>query len=123
MTPDLELQPSRLAVRIDLGTTFSAIAYVDEHGAQHVIANRDNERLTPSVILFDGQEAVIGAVAVQNALSEPEKIVDFVKREMGKGVEQFHREFGGRKYSAEELSAFIVKKLKLDAEHSLGRVV
>lgn len=123
MTPDLETLTTRLAVGIDLGTTFSAIAYVDDQGAQHVIANREDERLTPSVILFDGQEAVIGAVAVQNALSEPEKIVDFVKREMGKGVDQFSREFGGRKYTAEELSALILKKLKLDAEHALGRPV
>ncbi len=112
-----------LAVGIDLGTTFSAIACVDHHGRQQVIPNRENERLTPSVILFDGEAAVVGTVAHQNAMSDPEKIVDFVKREMGKGMEQFHREFGGRKFSAEELSALILKKLKLDAEYFLGQPV
>src|SRR5690349_7353230 len=87
-----------LAVGIDLGTTYSAIAVIDEHGAQQVIPNRENERLTPSVIQFVGQAAIVGRVAQENAMNEPEKIVDFVKREMGKGVDQFHREFGGRKY-------------------------
>lgn len=113
----------RVAVGIDLGTTFSAIAYTDRHGNQQVIPNRENERLTPSVILFDGQTAIVGSVARQSAVAEPEKIVDFVKREMGKPVEQFHREFSGRKYSAEALSALILKKLKTDAEHYLGLAV
>jgi len=113
----------RLAVGIDLGTTYSAIAYVDHHGRQALIPNSENERLTPSVILFDGQHAVVGSVARQNAVAEPEKIVDFVKREMGKSKAQFHREFEGRKYSAEELSALIVKKLRNDAEKFLGRAI
>src|SRR3954463_4357400 len=112
-------EPLPLAVGIDLGTTYSAIAVIDDNGAQQLIPNRENERLTPSVIQFDGQSAVVGKVAQENAMSEPEKIVDFVKREMGKGTDQFHREFGGRKYSAEELSALIIKKLKQDAEFYL----
>src|SRR5256885_10790881 len=53
----------------------------------------------------------------------PEKIVDFVKREMGKPKEQFHRDFGGKIYSAEELSALIIKKLKSDAEKYLEQPV
>ena len=113
----------RLAVGIDLGTTYSAIAYVDQHGRQSLIPNSENERLTPSVILFDGQHAIVGSVARQNAVAEPEKIVDFVKREMGKSKAQFHREFDGRKYSAEELSALIVRKLRNDAEKFLGRAI
>src|SRR4051794_29833394 len=113
----------KIAVGIDLGTTFSAIAYIDEHGKQQVIPNRENERLTPSVILFNGQSAIVGTVARQSAVSEAEKIVDFVKREMGKPMEQFHREFDGKKYSAEALSALILKKLKLDAEYYLGQPV
>ena len=55
--------------------------------------------------------------------AEPEKIVDFVKREIGKPKEQFHREFGGKVYSAEELSALILKKLKLDAEKYLKQPI
>ncbi len=117
--PHSDGHPRRKAVGIDLGTTFSAIAYVDDHGKPVVIPNSESERITPSVILFDGHNAIVGSVARQSAMSEPEKIVDFVKREMGKSKAQFHRCFSERNYSAEELSALIVKKLKADAERYL----
>src|SRR5829696_2796926 len=74
----------RKAVGIDLGTTFSAIAHIDAYGKPQIIPNSESERITPSVILFDGQNAIVGSLAKQNAVAEPEKIVDFVKREMGK---------------------------------------
>src|SRR3954447_21820982 len=102
----------RKAVGIDLGTTFSAVAHIDAYGKPQIIPNSENERITPSVILFDGAHVVVGTVARNNAVVEPEKIVDFVKREMGKSKQQFHREFSEKKYSAEELSALILKKLK-----------
>ena len=110
---------SRKAVGIDLGTTFSAVAHIDAYGKPQIVPNSENERITPSVILFDTESVVVGTVARNNAVAEPEKIVDFVKREMGKSKEQFYREFGGKKYSAEELSAVILKKLKEDAERYL----
>ena len=75
------------------------------------------------MILFDGTNAIVGTLAKQNAVAEPEKIVDFVKREMGKSKAEFHREFNGKIYSAEELSALIIKKLKNDAEKYLGEPV
>ena len=92
-------------VGIDLGTTFSAIAHIDDFGKAEIIPNAENERITPSMILFDGPNAIVGRVAQQNAVAEPEKIVDFIKREMGKNKAMFNREFDGRHYSAEELSA------------------
>jgi len=55
---------------------------------------------------------IVGTLAKNSAVSEPEGIVDFVKREIGKPKEQFHREFDGKIYSAEELSALILKKLR-----------
>src|ERR1700742_721020 len=113
----------RKAVGIDLGTTFSAIAHIDAYGKPQIIPNAESERITPSVILFDGTNAIVGSLAKQNAVAEPEKIVDFVKREMGKSKAQFHREFAGRIYSAEELAALIIKKLKNDAEKYLGEPV
>src|SRR5438270_12269368 len=109
----------RKAIGIDLGTTFSAGAHIDAYGKPHIIPNSDSERITPSVILFDETNVIVGTLAKNSSVSEPEKIVDFVKREMGKPKEQFHREFGGRLYSAEELSALILKKLKADAEKYL----
>ncbi len=110
---------NRKAVGIDLGTTFSAVAHIDAYGKPQIIPNSESERITPSVVLFDGSNAVVGTIAKNNTVAEPEKIVDFVKREMGKSKEQFHREFSGTKYSAEELSAIILKKLKSDAEKYL----
>ena len=110
---------NRKAVGIDLGTTFSAVAHIDAYGKPQIIPNAESERITPSVVLFDGSSAIVGTIAKNNSVAEPEKIVDFVKREMGKSKEQFHREFGGTKYSAEELSALILKKLKSDAEKYL----
>jgi molecular chaperone DnaK len=114
---------NRKAVGIDLGTTFSAIAHVDAYGKPQIIPNAESERITPSVILFDGQQAIVGSMAKQNAVAEPEKIVDFVKREMGKSKALFHREFNGKIYSAEELSALVIKKLKNDAEKYLGEAI
>src|SRR6266404_5181094 len=106
----------RNAVGIDLGTTFSAIAHIAAYIKPQIIPNAESERITPSVILFDGHNAIVGSLAKQNAVAEPEKIVEFVKREMGKSKAQFHREFNGKVYSAEELSALLIRKLKNDAE-------
>src|SRR3954447_12809861 len=113
----------RKAVGIDLGTTFSAVAHIDPYGKPHIIPNAENERITPSVILFDTASVIVGTVAKNNAVAEPEKIVDFVKREMGKPKEQFTRDFGGKVYSAEELSALIIRKMKADAEKYLEQQV
>ena len=110
---------NRKAVGIDLGTTFSAVSHIDAYGKPQIIPNSESERITPSVILFDGAKAIVGTVAKNNTVAEPEKIVDFVKREIGKAKDQFHRDFDGKSYSAEELSALILRKLKLDAEKYL----
>src|ERR1700720_87079 len=113
----------RKAVGIDLGTTFSAVAHIDAYGKPQIVPNAESERITPSVILFDGSTVIVGTTAKNNAVAEPEKIVDFVKREMGKPKEQFHREFAGKVYSAEECRALILKKLKADAEKYLKEPV
>src|SRR3954462_4531472 len=118
-----ESMTPRKVVGIDLGTTFCAVAHVDAYGKPQIIPNGESERLTPSVILFDGAAVIVARQAKSNAVAEPGKIVDFVKREMGKPKEQFHREFGGKVYSAEELSALILKKLKNDAERYLKEPV
>src|SRR5256885_8916463 len=114
---------TRKVVGIDLGTTFSAIAHIDAYGKPQIIPNSETERITSSVIFFDNSNVIVGTVAKNNAVAEPEKIVDFVKREMGKPKDQFHREFNVKVYSAEELSALIIKKLKADAEKYLEQPV
>ena len=107
-------------VGIDLGTTFSAIAHMNDNDMPEVIPNAEGERITPSVILFDDDVTIIGETALRSAVAEPEKIVQFAKLEMGKSKDEFSKEFGGKAYSAEELSALILKKLKEDAEAYLG---
>ncbi len=106
-----------VVVGIDLGTTFSAIAYLDEHGKANVIPNSDNERITPSVVLFDEDEVVVGKIAKINALADPENVVEFVKREMGN--ENWEREFFGKKYTPEIISSLILKRVVSDAEKNL----
>jgi molecular chaperone DnaK len=113
----------RKAVGIDLGTTFSVVAHIDQYGKPQIIPNSESERITPSVILYDGGNVIVGSVAKNNSVAEAERIVDFVKREIGKPKEQFHREFDNKVYSAEELSALIIKKLKADAEKYLHQPV
>lgn len=103
-------------VGIDLGTTFSAVAHVNEHGQPEIIPNAENHRTTSSVILFKDDSVTVGNVAKRYARSIPEQIVEFVKREMGKSKEVFYRTFDGKDYSAEELSSLILTKLKQDAE-------
>lgn len=110
-------------IGVDLGSTFSAVAYVNDNGIPQLIPNKDGDRLTPSVIFYDGGEFVVGEYAKQNALAEPEHTVAFIKREMGKPLTEFSRSFGGKQYSAESLSAEILKTLKKDAENELGEHV
>ena len=110
-------------IGIDLGTTFSAIAHVNEHAQPEIVPNAEGDRITPSVIMFEDELVTVGKIAKQNASAVPEQIVEFVKREMGKSKEEFFREFDGRKYSAEELSAQILQKLKQDAEAHLNAEV
>jgi len=109
-------------VGIDLGTTFSAIAYVNQHGKPEIIPNREGDRITPSVIFFEEEgNPIVGKEARNQAIIEPRCTVRFVKREMGNPSFRFN--VGGRDYFPEDLSAMILKKLKSDAEDFLGKEI
>ena len=110
-------------VGIDFGTTFSAIAHINEHGQSEIIPNLENERITPSIIMFEDTLVTVGKIAKQNARAVPEQIVEFVKREMGKSKAEFFRSFNDKDYSPEELAALILTKLKQDAETYLNEEV
>ena len=110
-------------VGIDFGTTFSVIAHINEHGQSEIIPNLENDRITPSVILFEDTLVTVGKIAKQNARAVPEQIVEFVKREMGKSKTEFFRSFNDKDYSPEELAALILTKLKQDAETYLNEEV
>ncbi|WP_050024932.1 Hsp70 family protein [Verrucomicrobium sp. BvORR034] len=104
-------------VGIDLGTTYSCVAYVDEAGKAVVVKNFDNENITPSVVLFEDDNVVVGKVAKESAKLEPENVVSFIKRKMGKEYSFAHN---GKSYRPEEISAYILKKLVSDSNQTLG---
>jgi len=99
---------------IDLGTTYSCIAYVDEYGRPNVVANMEGDRTTPSVVQFNGEERIVGKEAKNSSMLEPDNTVDMVKRFMGK--EGFSFEHEGESYRPEEISSYILRKLVKDAE-------
>ncbi len=104
---------------IDLGTTFSAMAYVDRHGKPVILPNGEGQPTTPSVIHFYDREAcVVGEEAVKMVVVDSLNVVRFIKRAMGEP--NYFLEFFGKSYSPQELSAIILRKLKDDAEEALG---
>jgi len=109
------------AVGIDLGTTFSAIATVNRHGVPEILDNVEGHRITPSVVLFEDDDIIVGAYAQQAAVAYPEQVVEFIKRHMGS--KDFTFEYRGKHYTPEELSGFILSKLKHDAEQRLGHAI
>ena len=107
-------------IGIDLGTTNSCVA-VMEGGDAVVIANAEGNRTTPSVVAFskDG-ERMVGQVAKRQAITNPDRTISSIKREMGT---DYKVEIDGKKYTPQEISAMILQKLKADAEAYLGQTV
>ena len=70
-------------IGIDLGTTYSAIAIVGDTGKPELVSNREGERITPSVVLFQGEMTMVGTQAKRTAPTAPHDVVQFVKRHMG----------------------------------------
>ena len=97
---------SNRAVGIDLGTTYSAIAQVNKHGVPEILANAEGDRITPSVVLFDNDDIVVGNYAKQAAVAYPDQVVDFVKRYMGDPDYGFA--YRTEVYTPEKLSSFIL---------------
>jgi molecular chaperone DnaK len=111
-----------VAVGIDLGTTFSAVAAVDLAGRPAILANADGESTTPSVVYFEGETPVVGAAAKRAASVAPQECVEFVKRHMADPAWRFDTA-GGTPYTAEQVSALILRRLAEDAGAALGQPV
>ncbi len=107
-------------IGIDLGTTNSCVAVI-EGGEPVVIANAEGSRTTPSVVAFskDG-ERMVGQVAKRQAITNPDRTVSSIKREMGSA---YKVAIDGKSYTPQEISAMILQKLKADAEAYLGETV
>jgi molecular chaperone DnaK len=106
-------------IGIDLGTTFSAAAKVNQFGKPEIIMNRDGENITPSVVMFQGEIPIVGTMAKRSAATSPLDVVQFVKRSMGDPSWRFETS-GGTSYRPEEISAIIIKRLAEDVELALG---
>ena len=107
-------------IGIDLGTTFSAVA-VMEGGKAAIIPNSEGSRTTPSVVsVTEEGERLVGQVARNQAITNPQHTVRSIKRHMG---EDYKVTMWGKEYTPQEISAMILQKLKADAEAYLGQSV
>jgi len=108
------------AVGIDLGTTNSVVAVL-EGGEPTVIANAEGSRTTPSIVAFaKNGEVLVGEVAKRQAVTNPDRTIRSVKREMGSS---WSIDIDAKKYTAQEISARVLMKLKRDAESYLGEQI
>jgi molecular chaperone DnaK len=107
-------------IGIDLGTTNSCVSVL-EGGEPVVIPNAEGNRTTPSVVAFSKNgERLVGETAKRQAITNPERTIASIKRNMGK---DYHVEIDGKNYTPQDISAMILQKLKADAEAYLGEKV
>src|SRR5487761_1070223 len=106
---------------IDLGTTNSCVAYVDDSGRPVILKSAVGEDTTPSVVYFESAEnVVVGRQAKDSALLAPEQVVELVKRQMGQDV---HYTFHGQDHTPESISALILRELARAASDQAGEEI
>ena len=115
--PEIKSQP---AVGIDLGTTFSTVAYLDAEGRPQTIRNCEGDLTTPSAVFFDHKRPLVGMEAVEAGLLEPDRLAQFAKRDVGEKF--YQKQIAGKNLPAEVIEALVLRKLKADAELKLGPI-
>ena len=110
--------PRTRAVGIDLGTTYSAVAWIQDSGKTAMIANSEGDILTPSLALFEDDEVLVGKEAKKAGILKPARFADCVKRDMGSTV--YSRTICGEYMPPEVIQAWILKKLKADIYRTVG---
>lgn len=108
------------AVGIDLGTTYSCIAWLNEHGQPVTIPNQEGELATPSAVFFDDDQPVVGTEALRNSISHPDRVVLNAKRYMGDA--QKYWKIGNARYSPVHISGMILRKLIAAAQEKIGPI-
>lgn len=108
------------AVGIDLGTTYSCLSYLTPKGEPVTLPNSEGELATPSVVLFDGDNPIVGTEALRTAVSQPERVIQNAKRYMGD--RQKFWVVDGKVHRPPDISALILRKLLDAAEERLGPV-
>ena len=106
------------AVGIDLGTTFSVVACLDDLRRPQTLVNAEGDKLTPSVVLFDGTETVVGKEALKALATDASQVAECAKRELGHRV--YPKELGGRQYPPETIQAWVLGKLRTDSQRLIG---
>jgi len=106
---------------IDLGTTYSCVAFINDYGQAEIIPNTEGDRTTPSIVWFDGKRAVVGQQAKEMTNVRPEAVCSFVKRSMGNDDYTF--DVDDVAYTPEHVSSLILKKLVQDAAAYLGEPI
>jgi molecular chaperone DnaK len=113
---------SKRVYGIDLGTTYSCISYVDEHGKPVVVANAENETTTPSVVWFESPEnVVVGSAAKEMTVIHKDRVISTIKRHMGE--RDYTISVDGKSYTPQEISSYILRKLVKDAATNTGDVI
>lgn len=106
------------AVGIDLGTTYSAVALIDETGRPVTLVNAEGDLVTPSAVLFEGDHVVVGKEALKALSTEADSVAQCAKRDLGHRA--FHKVLIGRQYPPEAIQAWILHKLRHDAMRQIG---
>ncbi len=106
------------AVGIDLGTTYSAAAWVDDAGHSELIPNSEGDLLTPSVVLFDDTEVIVGKEAKKVSVSDGDRVAVCAKRDMGKPV--YSKAIAGRYLPPEVIQSYILRKMRRDIIRKIG---
>ncbi len=112
--------PTTHAVGIDLGTTYSCIAYLNEQGEPVSIPNQEGEISTPSVVMFDKNEVIVGTEALRNAIMNPLHVVQNAKRWMGDPKKKWI--IDGKTYTPSDIATAILRKLLSDAQRQIGSI-
>lgn len=112
---------NKIALGVDLGTTYSCVAYVNRDGRPQVLLNSVGERTTPSAVWFDDDRVVVGEEAKQEAALSPGEVCTFIKREIGSDSYRFTCSKGS--YRPEQVSAYILRKMVNDASERLGQEI
>jgi molecular chaperone DnaK len=111
-------QAATPAIGIDLGTTYSVVAKLDERGQPITLVNSEGDRLTPSVVLMEGNNAIVGKEAMKAMSTEADHVAECAKRDIGHRA--YHRTLEGKQYPPEVLQAWILNKLRADAVQQIG---
>jgi molecular chaperone DnaK len=109
---------SDIPIGIDLGTTFSAVAYVDGAGRTQMVRNAEGDILTPSIVLFGDEEVAVGKEARGATVVRPDLVAQWVKRDMG--LPFYHQPIHGQRLPPEVIQACILRRLKNDVYRALG---